>query len=530
MNAPQGSDELDRLFDLVPAAVPENLRAPLDAVLRCRARLRRSERRIVFFGAFKSGTSSLINALLGAPLLPARANRATAVPTVIRYGAALEAAVLREDARGELAEQSIPLDDIARSVLLDVSGAAPAAPPGVRRLDLRLPLPWLERGWALVDTPSLLEGVNRGDHVLDALEDADLAVMALAADRLLSDREKQLAQTVSELLNGNVIFAVNRLGLVEAPERDAVLAWARQGLGGAGNQIAGRPLVIGVDARAALETRRRFPWGAEDGGRGALEKCLRRLISSRPGERTALLSRLGILGHRLDALDGECRLFEARARQRLEALHAAEAERRRAELARQREQIALARGGVAAIRAALAGRGEAFVRDCARGAETLAAAATPTPTALNSVLRSAVATYARGLRQDLQAAVASLEIVVAALAFEVDDQFYPARVLAGLGGWLVKSRLSGDFKAAVGEQMRGAAGRLRPLLQAEAERYVAELEEGLAALADRVPEAESVSAAMSEAERSARAAGALRRWGGEFRAAVAARTTTLLGA
>ena len=57
---------------------------------------------VALFGRVSSGKSSLLNALLDTDLLPVGVNPITAVPTKLRYGKALKAAVAYGDGRSEL--------------------------------------------------------------------------------------------------------------------------------------------------------------------------------------------------------------------------------------------------------------------------------------------------------------------------------------------------------------------------------------------------------------------------------------------
>ena len=51
---------------------------------------------VIVVGEFKQGKSQLINALVNAPVCPVDDDVATAVPTVVKYAATTEAAIVRE--------------------------------------------------------------------------------------------------------------------------------------------------------------------------------------------------------------------------------------------------------------------------------------------------------------------------------------------------------------------------------------------------------------------------------------------------
>ena len=69
---------------------------------------------IVVAGEFKQGKSSLVNALVGAPVCPVDDDAATAVPTFVRHGEKAGASCLRD---GERPREAIALADVRRYVV-----------------------------------------------------------------------------------------------------------------------------------------------------------------------------------------------------------------------------------------------------------------------------------------------------------------------------------------------------------------------------------------------------------------------------
>ena len=64
----------------------------------------------------------------------------------------------------------------------------------------------LDHGCVLVDTPGLPGGLGRTERVYREIERADLAVMVLAADKILSAAEREMARWTNNLLRGNTVF------------------------------------------------------------------------------------------------------------------------------------------------------------------------------------------------------------------------------------------------------------------------------------------------------------------------------------
>jgi GTPase Era involved in 16S rRNA processing len=102
--------------------------------------------RIVVIGEFNSGKTALVNALAGAPVLPASFTTHTAYPTVLRFAR-------RPSLAAEIAERRrVPIewDEIDR-----------APEPHIRRLHVGMPLDRL-KALRVIDTP----GLDLSDDVL----------------------------------------------------------------------------------------------------------------------------------------------------------------------------------------------------------------------------------------------------------------------------------------------------------------------------------------------------------------------------
>ena len=117
------------------------------------ARLDDARLRVAALGQFKRGKSTLLNALLGAPILPMGVTPVTAIPTFIRAGEALSVRIALKDERRTVVvrgrRRGAPA---ARGV--HFGSAKPAQPPPRRDRNDRGPfrLPRL-KAMILVDTP-----------------------------------------------------------------------------------------------------------------------------------------------------------------------------------------------------------------------------------------------------------------------------------------------------------------------------------------------------------------------------------------
>jgi len=237
----------------VPAlAARPALRALLDAALdtaRCR---------VLVLGNFKRGKSTLINALLGARLLPARMTPATAVLCTLRHAPALRITVSFIDGRPPMAlslpelEDYVCLPDPAASSMGDEEGAARRFRPEIAGVEIGLPWPLLRDGVEVVDSPGLNESGDRGARTLAALDDADLIVYVLSAtEALAADERDTLAERLWDRGHRTILFAVNYINRIEEEELPPVRERLADGLAPFA-AVGASPALYFLGARPAL--------------------------------------------------------------------------------------------------------------------------------------------------------------------------------------------------------------------------------------------------------------------------------------
>ena len=111
------------------------------------ARIKQGRFFVACVGQFKRGKSTLLNALVGEPILPAGVVPVTTVPTLLRYGNTRAARVLI-DARW----RTIRLEDLPQYVSEELN---PENTKQVAGVEVFLPSPLLAGGMCLVDTPGI---------------------------------------------------------------------------------------------------------------------------------------------------------------------------------------------------------------------------------------------------------------------------------------------------------------------------------------------------------------------------------------
>ncbi|MGC9157852.1 MAG: dynamin family protein [Terracidiphilus sp.] len=180
---------LRRIEEIVACHGFVEFRPRLDALL---SRLEDDSLEVALFGRVSSGKSSLLNALLSAPVLPVGINPITAVPTKLRYGAELRVDVAYDDGR----EEAVSIEELARLV---TEQGNPDNSHHVARIVVEVPSPRLKQGIVLVDTPGLGSLARRGAaETLAYLPSCDLALLLVDAGTALNEEDIGTLRLLSE--------------------------------------------------------------------------------------------------------------------------------------------------------------------------------------------------------------------------------------------------------------------------------------------------------------------------------------------
>jgi hypothetical protein len=275
-------DALSRLQAIALAAGAPPLATEAGALAE---RVREMRFHLACVGQFKRGKSTLVNALIGQPVLPTGVVPVTSVPTVLRHGQ-LGARVLLADGW-----RPISVREIGEYV---TEQRNPGNARGVRAVEIFVSAPVLEHGLCLVDTPGLGSVHEINSAATRAfLPHMDAALVVLGADPPISGEELRLVEAVAEQVD-RMVFVLNKVDRVT--ESDAVEAadFIRQVV----TERLGRPLPEPIYRVSAIS-------GAEPGGGGPDWEALSRRLQdlARVGRealvRGAVRRGLGRLGEML---------------------------------------------------------------------------------------------------------------------------------------------------------------------------------------------------------------------------------------
>jgi len=274
---------------------------------------------LVVLGQFKRGKSTLINALLGADLLPTAVVPLTSIVTIIQPGPQPHAVVHFLDGR------TLEVD-IADLTLYSTERDNPDNSKGVAQVEVAFPSPFLRSGVRLVDTPGVgsVYASNTGT-TYDYLPQADAAVVVLAADQPISQAELEFVHAAAQYA-AKCFFVLNKIDMLSTPELKESLEFSARVIAASlGAEVVLHPL----SARAACQARLRHDDAQLEASRlPAFKHALAEFLMRAKG--TTLLSTTRARAHRLvtealEAIDLELAALRLPAEvlaQRLEAFHA----------------------------------------------------------------------------------------------------------------------------------------------------------------------------------------------------------------
>jgi GTPase SAR1 family protein len=312
--------------------------------------------RVLVLGEFKRGKSTLINALLGANLLPANVTPTTALLTLIKYGAEVKIEMI--PFRGE--PQQVSPEELAHTLSLSTDEEENRKRQSTYKMvEVQYPSSLLANNVEIVDSPGLNESAVRTEITSSYIRQSDAAIFVLSATNFASLTELEYLNThiLGKGLT-HIFFAINQYDRVlddtDDPSTDVrdLTALADQRLGPL-TRVNGRDLsrerIYFVSAKPALRARlqhdeaglerARLPqlehslehFLARERGRVALERPLAQAAQAVGDAREALAFRratmetdLAVLEQRVREVQPKFEELQERKRRIMRTIEAAE--------------------------------------------------------------------------------------------------------------------------------------------------------------------------------------------------------------
>ena len=212
---------IDELLTRAASSVPNPSMAQKDVIAKLtalQARLDEGVLRVAVLGQFKRGKSTLLNALLEAPLLPSGVIPVTAIPTFVRAGAGAKARITFADGKAALEFSGEP--DIQSALEQHISEAQnPKNCLHVEKVEIEFPSDFLKRGVLAIDTPGVGSTFLHNTETAEAvLGECDAALFVLSADPPITEVEVKYLRDVQKLIP-KVFFILNKVDLLDESDR-----------------------------------------------------------------------------------------------------------------------------------------------------------------------------------------------------------------------------------------------------------------------------------------------------------------------
>lgn len=209
---------------------------------------------VAVLGQFKRGKSTLLNALLGEPLLPFGVTPVTSIPTWLSGGPQRLVRVIFQDGRHQEFASDDPAELAATLVEFISERANPHNERQVDRVEVEHPSHLLQRGVVFIDTPGIGSTFQHNTQTtFDLLPQCDAALFVVSADPPVTEVEVDFFQAVQRHV-ARAFYVLNKADCLDEADREEVVEFLRSTLATKG--VFGEQLAIWVvSARQGLEAR-----------------------------------------------------------------------------------------------------------------------------------------------------------------------------------------------------------------------------------------------------------------------------------
>ena len=207
----------DQLLTRAITSVPDPSEAQeriLDKLRDLRERFEEGRLRVAVLGQFKRGKSTLLNALLGAPLLPTGVTPVTAIPTFVEASDSTWVRVAFNSGSAPVVTSAA--HEIPSVLERHISEAQnPHNRLNVASVTIGARSDFLDQGIVLVDTPGVGSTFVHNTLAAEAvLSECDAALFVLSADPPITEAEASYLDKVRRLI-AKIFFVLNKVDLLD---------------------------------------------------------------------------------------------------------------------------------------------------------------------------------------------------------------------------------------------------------------------------------------------------------------------------
>lgn len=213
------------------------LEREIDDIGKVSQNLQKGVFRLLVLGDMKRGKSTFLNALIGENLLPSDVNPCTALITVLRYGSEKKVTVYFNDGK---APQTIDFKNFKQQYTIDPAEAKrleqekKQAFPDVDYAVVEYPLPLLQKGIEIVDSPGLNDTEARNELSLGYINNCHAILFVLRATQPCTLAERRYLENYIKGRGLSAFFLINAWDQIQEslidPEDTEELAESEQRL------------------------------------------------------------------------------------------------------------------------------------------------------------------------------------------------------------------------------------------------------------------------------------------------------------
>jgi len=204
------------------------LEADIDDINIASQNLQKGVFRLLVLGDMKRGKSTFLNALIGENLLPSDVNPCTAVLTVLRYGPLKKVTVYFKDGQSP---EELDFKQFKQKYTIDPTEAKQLeqekkqAFPNVEYAVVEYPLPLLEKGIEIVDSPGLNDTEARNELSLGYINNCHAILFVFRASQPCTLEERRYLENYIKGRGLSVFFLINawdeiREGLIDPDDTE----------------------------------------------------------------------------------------------------------------------------------------------------------------------------------------------------------------------------------------------------------------------------------------------------------------------
>lgn len=219
------NEQLDRLLEIA-----RNTGTQEDVIEKIRVLRQKNKStnfKVLVMGEFSAGKSTMINALVGEPILPERALTATAIITEIKYGEEKKAIIYPIKGRWKGGDEpfEVPVTELRKYLLINhnigdsdeadsntMEGNVIASP--FEKAEIFMPLPILRDGVEVIDSPGLNDPASHGDITSNYLPNVHAIIYCVNGLRPYSQSDKNVLENLTIRHYSTPMFLVTRYDTV----------------------------------------------------------------------------------------------------------------------------------------------------------------------------------------------------------------------------------------------------------------------------------------------------------------------------